>query len=351
VTQTELPIRHIFRWDLDKTYLRTEFDTVRDLIRTALQKPEEKINVPGVVTLLKELTRPTDEGRAVVTFISGSPTQMRAKLERKFEIDGITPDIFILKPTLQNILKGRFKAVRGQVGYKLDTLLRVRAQSPPAPETLFGDDAEQDAFIYSLYADIAAGLIDETLLREILAEAHVYPATQQSILERFAGLEQGGQVGRIFIHLDRYTAPGRFWVYGPRVVPITNYFQTALVLYADGVLEAASVVRVAAGMISGANYGIYDLANSFQDLARRRHLDLSTIERLAQEIPNAAEEATVPPQFMERLLSRVRALAPASDRGVARTWQGPPDYIEVLRADRKLREMIKEEGRGSGLFS
>ena len=351
MTEIELPIRHIFRWDLDKTYLRTDFDSVRDLIRTALQKPEEKVNVPGVVALLKELTRPSEEGRAVVTFISGSPTQMRAKLERKFAIDGIEPDVFILKPTLQNLLKGRFKAVRGQVGYKLDTLLRVRAHTPAAPETLFGDDAEQDAFIYSLYADIAAGRIDEATLRQILIEAQVYSVTRQSIMERFFALEAGGQVGKIFIHLDRHTAPGRFWVYGPRVVPITNYFQTALVLYADKVIGADSVVRVAGGMIAGADYGIYDLANSFQDLARRRHLDLATIDRLAEELADGDEHAAVPPEFMERLLSRVRALAPRSDGGAVKVWQGPPDYIEVLRADKKLRDMIKEEGRGSGLFS
>ncbi|MFU8803434.1 MAG: phosphatase domain-containing protein [Bradymonadaceae bacterium] len=351
MTDTELPIRHIFRWDLDKTYLRTDFDTLRDLIRTAMQKPEEKVNVPGVVTLLKELTRPGPNGRALVTFISGSPTQMRTRLERKFEIDGIEPDVFILKPTLQNILKGRFKAVRGQVGYKLDTLLRVRAHSPPAPETLFGDDAEQDAFIYSLYADLAAGRIDEVTLREILSEAHVYSTTRQSIMEHFATLNHEGTVGRIFIHLDRYTAPGRFWVYGPRVVPITNYFQTALILYSDEVLEASSVIRVAAGMISGADYGIHELANSFQDLTRRRHLDAATIDRLAAEIPHAEDYAAVPPQFMDRLLARVRALAPRSDGGQAKKWEGPPDYIAVLRADKKLRDLVKEEGRGPGLFS
>jgi len=31
------PPRRIYRWDLDKTYLQTEFDTFRQLVRTALQ--------------------------------------------------------------------------------------------------------------------------------------------------------------------------------------------------------------------------------------------------------------------------------------------------------------------------
>ena len=35
---------HIFRWDMDKTYLKTEFDTFKDLLRTAFQKPADKTN-------------------------------------------------------------------------------------------------------------------------------------------------------------------------------------------------------------------------------------------------------------------------------------------------------------------
>ncbi len=347
------PILHIYRWDLDKTYLRTDFDTLRDLLRTAMQKPEDKVNVPGAVTLLKELVRPTDEGRALLTFISGSPTQMRANLEAKFALDGIRPDVFILKPTLQNILRGRFRAVRGQVGYKLETLLNIRAHSPSVPETLFGDDAEQDAFIYALYAELAAGTVDLKVLTEILYEAEVYSETREIILEQARSLRVDGNVGRIFIHLDRFTAPGRFWVYGPRVVPITNYFQTALVLYADNVLAIDGVLRVAAGMIRNDGYGIVELANSFQDLVRRRHLDHHTIDRLSADITNSDPYPSLPPEFLDRLIARIRALSPRSATSSSpNVWSGPPDFIEILRADRRLRKAIKDKGNlPGGLFS
>lgn len=336
-------IRHIYRWDLDKTYLRTEFETMRGLIRAALQRPEEKVNVPGVVTLLKELSRPTDEGGVYITFISGSPSQMREKLEEKFRLDGISPDVFILKPTLKNILKGRFRAVRGQVGYKLDSLLKVRGEGPEAPETLFGDDAEQDAFIYSLYADLASGKVDRDLLFEILDEAGVYSRTRASILERASEMRRGDNVGRIFIHLDYHTAPGRFWVYGPRVVPITNYFQAALVLYRDEVLDLAPVVRVVRGMIDTGEYGVMELANSFQDLIRRRHLGREAVERMAAEREEHPEVAKgLPPKFFERLVSRVRALAPRRS-GAVRQWEGPPDYLAVLEADQALRDQLEAE--------
>ncbi len=349
--QVSKKIRHIYRWDLDKTYLRTEFETLRGLVRTALQAPEEKVNVPGVVTLLKELSRPTDDGEIYLTFISGSPTQMRQKLEEKFALDGIEPDIFVLKPTLKNILKGRFRAVRGQVGYKLDSLLRVREEGPSAPETLFGDDVEQDAFIYSLYADLVAGRIERELLFEILEDAGVYSRTRASILSRVGRMRIGDDVGRIFIHLDYNTAPGRFWVYGPRVVPITNYFQAALVLFSDGVLSLVPVLRVASGMIRSGEYGVIALANSFQDLIRRRHLDRSAIDRLEASVQRFLqapedEKIALPDEFFDRLLARVRALAPRKTAPL-RTWEGPPDYLAVLDTNRKLGDSLDNE---PGLF-
>lgn len=358
-TATEAPdevsVRHIFRWDLDKTYLHTDFDTWRDLIRTAFQKPEEKVTVPGAVALLRELSRPLEDSRALVTFISGSPSQMRETLERKFELDGIRPDAFILKPTLRNILRGHFRAIRGQVGYKLNALLKLREASPLAPETFFGDDAEQDAFIYSLYADIAAGTVDRAELEAILREAEVYESTAQTIFARFERTANRDTAQRIFIHLEAGSSPGRFLVFGPRLVPIANYFQAAVVLYADAVIGVESVARVAAELLEHPKYGLQELATSLQDLARRRHLDMAVLSRLADDWKQATREVpddpkanararelrkTFPDEFIERFITKVRALAPRNQRPV-REWSGPVDYLEILRTDRAMRESVQ----------
>ena len=183
--------RHIARWDLDKTYLRTEFDTFRDLVRTALERPDEKRTNPGAATLLREMVR----AGISVHILSGSPEQMRRRLEDKLRLDGIPWDSFTLKPNLQNMLRLRFRALKDQLGYKLPALLQARATieaaSPPgdarstlpdiglddgAPkETLFGDDAEADAFVYSLYADVVAGRVSEDTLFEVCERGRVYP--------------------------------------------------------------------------------------------------------------------------------------------------------------------------------
>src|SRR5277367_1803544 len=109
------PPTFIARWDLDKTYLRTDFDTVRDLVRTAFERPDEKRTNPGASTLLREMVR----SGVSVHILSGSPEQMRRKLEDKLRLDGIQWDSFTLKPNLQNLLRLRFRAVRDQLGYKL----------------------------------------------------------------------------------------------------------------------------------------------------------------------------------------------------------------------------------------
>src|SRR5204863_68783 len=69
-TVTGTPPKHVYRWDLDKTYLATEFDTMRDLVRSAFEKAEAKRSVPGAAALLRELRKHQD---ARICFISGSP--------------------------------------------------------------------------------------------------------------------------------------------------------------------------------------------------------------------------------------------------------------------------------------
>ena len=62
--------RVVYRWDLDKTYLRTEFDTVKDWLRTAFETAHDKRTVPGAGALLREI-RTTDQFGIYI--VSGSP--------------------------------------------------------------------------------------------------------------------------------------------------------------------------------------------------------------------------------------------------------------------------------------
>src|SRR4249920_3713766 len=132
------PPRRIYRWDLDKTYLQTDFDTFSQLVRTALQKASEKEAVPGAAALIRELRA---QGDTRLCIISGSPKQMRTVLEEKLKLDGVEWDELVLKDNIRNLLRGRFRALRGQLGYKLPVLLASRAKAATdTEEVLFGDD-------------------------------------------------------------------------------------------------------------------------------------------------------------------------------------------------------------------
>jgi hypothetical protein len=303
------PPRRIYRWDLDKTYLQTEFDTLRDLLRTAFQKAHEKQAVPGASALIRELAA---NGDSRLCIVSGSPKQMRSVLEQKLKLDGVVWDEFILKDNVGNLMRGRFRALRGQVGYKLPAILESRSKAPvEAEEVLFGDDAEADAFIYSLFADMVAGRVDERVLKQILETAGVYPDEAERVFAAWKKIPVADPVRRIFIHLDRLTPPAHFADYGPRVVPIFNYFQAALVLLADGHLTAPQVIKIAVEMVQSAGHNIITLSNSFQDLLRRGLPLQQAAGALVQALegPNALIQALRPmPDIISAFTKRLAAL-------------------------------------------
>jgi hypothetical protein len=303
------PPRRIYRWDLDKTYLQTDFDSFRDLVRAAFQKAHEKVAVPGASALIRELAA---NGDSRLCIVSGSPKQMRAVLEEKLKLDGVQWDEFVLKDNVGNLLRGRFRALRGQVGYKLPAILESRVSAPvEAEEVLFGDDAEADAFIYSLYADLIAGRVDERVLNQVLEAGGVYPDDVERVLSAWRRISLADPVRRIFIHLDRLTPPAHFSAYGARVVPIFNYFQAALVLLADGHLTAPQVIKIAVEMVQTAGHNIITLSNSFQDLLRRGLPLQQAAGALVQALegPNALMQALRPvPDIISAFTKRLAAL-------------------------------------------
>jgi hypothetical protein len=274
----------ITRWDLDKTYLRTEFDTFRDLVKTAFEPAEEKRDVPGAARLLRDLA----SAEARVHILSGSPKQLRSRLTRKLSLDEVHFHELTLKPNLSNLLRLRFRALHDQLGYKLPNLLwaRVRDQDalPEALEVLVGDDAEADAFVYSLYADICRGQVGRPELERVLGAGRVYADARKACLEAHEAVRSRDVVGRILIHLDRQSPPSDFRGYGMRVVPFYNYLQAAFVLAERGLIPMRTTLAVAIEFVRKHRFDSAALARSYLDLWRRGHVDGSSIQPLVDEI-------------------------------------------------------------------
>ena len=282
--------KHVFRWDLDKTYLRTEFDSVKDLLNSAFEKASDKQAYPGAAALLRSLRR-TSEHR--ICIVSGSPSQMRQVLTAKLALDGIEFDEFVLKNNLHNLMRLRFRALRSQVPFKLPALLESRAGILGAPlETLFGDDSEADGVIYCLYADILAGSVGLDQLRRALEAARAYPDQIERTLALAENVQgSGDSVQRVLIHLDKHSPTARFSHFGNRLVPIHNYLQAALVMYQDELVDCLQVLFVMQEMLDSGEYELDTLANSMQDLMRRGRLSHESASKLALDMQSAAQGA------------------------------------------------------------
>src|SRR5215510_684113 len=340
------PPRHTFRWDLDKTYLRTEFDSLADLARSAIETAADKQAYPGATALLRALHQ---DGHRIC-IVSGSPTQMRQVLAAKLALDGISYDEFVLKNNLKNLLRGRFRALRAQIPFKLPAMLQSRIGAAADHETLFGDDAEADAIIYCLYADLVAGRVSLQDLERVLVASRAYDDDALRILDLAKRVPKHDAVNRLFIHLDRRSAPLGFRHYGPRLVPVFNYFQAALVLYGDRVLSARQVIFVALEMLDSKQYELGNLATSVQDVIRRGRITREVALELTAEAQEAARSGALsgrndlPPfeQIAQAFRDRVRELGPTEPYQLEPASQ--LDYVRLVDEEHDHRRVRRRRG-------
>ena len=340
------PPRHTFRWDLDKTYLRTEFDSLADLARSAIETAADKQAYPGATALLRALRQ---DGHRIC-IVSGSPTQMRQVLAAKLALDGVAYDEFVLKNNLKNLLRGRFRSLRAQIPYKLPAMLQSRLGAAADAETLFGDDAEADAIIYCLYADLVAGRVTVQDLERVLTASRAYDDDAARILDLARRVPKHDAVNRLFIHLDRRSAPVGFRHYGPRLVPVFNYFQAALVLYGDHVLSARQVIFVALEMIDSGQFELGHLATSVQDVIRRGRITREVALHLAAEAHDAARSGALsgrsdlPPfeQIANSFRDRVRELGPTEPSPLEPS--APLDYVRLVDEEHEHRRNRRRSG-------
>jgi hypothetical protein len=236
----------VLLWDIDKTYLDTHFSSLRGLAAIPFEFAIDKESIPGAVPLIRALRHGPGSTPAIVPlyFISGSPKELRAVIERRMVNDGVDFDGVTFKDQLGLLLRGRPRGLTEQVGYKLTALLLYqRAMPPGARWLLFGDDVEADAQVFLLFDEVCAGLRGAALCQRLVRlgvdarDIDHIDALQHDL----ATVENA--VTRVFVHLARQSDPQRFT--DPRLVPTRSYVQTALVLFTLGRIQPEAVSAVA----------------------------------------------------------------------------------------------------------
>jgi len=307
----------IFRWDLDKTYLLTDFDSIAGLVRSATEPASAKEAVPGAPSLLRALSSTDD---CLIYFVSGSPTQMREVLEEKLRIDGIRFERLTLKDNLSNLRRGRMRAIRGQFGYKLPQLLRDRVGvARGTRETLFGDDAEVDAIVYCAYADAVSGRLEPVELAKVMRVAGAYPDDVDAALEALSKIPNSPLAERVFIRLERRRPASDFAPLGSRVFPVHSWWQAAVVLVADGDLPPEEAVAVAHDVFGEQDGAAWRVAADTQDVVRRGG---ATAEHVAS-IP-------LPVGWKESTMRAVGHLGGRSWRQRRGPSDAVPDYAAII---------------------
>jgi hypothetical protein len=238
----------IYTWDIDKTYLLTEFSNAVSLVKVALEFAIDKRAIPGTVPLLKGIRRGPgpDFRHTPLYFVSASPPQLRGVIERKMLIDGIQFDGITFKDQLALVRRGRLRSLREHIGYKLSGLLLYRRAHPEGSrEILFGDDSESDAFIYSTYARVVSGELRGAPLGTVLRAEGVDPGEADYVCRLSDDLPERDAVRAIFIHLTEGRPPDAIAAQGPLVRACLAPFQSALALLEMGEIHQGTVIEVA----------------------------------------------------------------------------------------------------------
>jgi hypothetical protein len=274
------------------------------MLRTAFQKASDKIAYPGVSALLRAL-RAGPEGTLVagtplsaprpIYFISASPPQIGKVIREKFRLDGVEVDGVYFKDNLRNMRPSRVGRLREQVGYKLLALLDLRMRIPAgATMTCFGDDAESDALIYSLFAELTDRWMKGRPLVEFLVKQGVFHDEAVRIAWRARKIPASRRVSRVFIHMHADQDP-RYWRrFGTKVTANRNYFQTGFVCFADGRISAEGLASVGEEILRTKTVNPYDLAGGILDLLERRVI---TDDAVARAAPLLIERKILPATF------------------------------------------------------
>jgi hypothetical protein len=248
----------VFVWDIDKTYLETRFSQLKGLLRIPFELGVDKRSIAGTVPLLKGLRDGPDGGEhRPVYFISASPFQIHRVLERKMLLDGVEFDGITFKDPLRALMRGRFGHLKEQVSFKLAALLHLSAEMPDGVRMhLFGDDAEQDALIYSLFGDVVAGRIRGMDLSILLARLGVAERYVDSLVQFVEEFPARDLVERLYIHLIRRPDGASITEFGPHVIGCPTMTAASVALAdagligdrtADSVLQEAGVSKPVAG--------------------------------------------------------------------------------------------------------
>ena len=201
--------------DIDKTYLETEFDSLLDIAKVAIQDAADKVTVVGSTPVLIAARWGTAEARVATAgsaaeawklaepnhlhFVSSSPPQLRKVLEEKLAGDGLDWSSDSFKNQAYNLRRGRMDLLKHHVGYKSGALLDIARRCGAGSRFyLVGDNAESDTYIYIGFKLLVEGRLTADGYRRYLKIAGVDDTVAADLMTRAAQVQKS-KIGGILI--------------------------------------------------------------------------------------------------------------------------------------------------------
>lgn len=273
----------IFVWDVDKTYLDTDFKSIWGLLRIPLEMAIDKTIIPGTAATLQECRRGPGE-RPVQTpifFVSASPPQLAGVIRRKMLLDGLQPDGFLFKDQLQLALDGRFRELKFQVEYKLTAHWSLIAELPPEAQlVVVGDDWESDGQVFHLLDATQRGDLSGDALATALADAGVHPKSIDAMVELAAKATGRAQVKLACVILTRGRDPSYFDPFRPVVHAAREALQAAALFADHGLVSPGGVARVAWRLRADWGWTAAQVDTSIADLTTRALVAAELVEQI-----------------------------------------------------------------------
>jgi hypothetical protein len=276
----------VYVWDLDKTYLDTHWQSLKDIFRASFADNYHRNNVPGTATLVNSLKQCWQQKKGTdspfpIFFITASPPQMEKKIREKLQSDEILPLGIFFKDNLRNLWPGRFWKLKQHVGYKVTALMYLRTLlKNKVTQVLWGDDSETDAVIYSLYSDLCSQRLIGDDAESVLKSFQVTSEQIQRLFGTQSQVEAVDPVEKIYINLAIDTDPEYYMKFGRRMLPSYNSFQTALDLFQDHRLDLDHILRVGKDLYLNYGFTVDELQRSMDDLIRRQVIGEQTFLRI-----------------------------------------------------------------------
>ena len=289
--------------DIDKTYLETDFESLRQLAKIPFEAASDKVTVQGADYILSAL-RWTRDGDSFIArplhFVSSSPPQLRQTLRDKFYLDRISWSTDTFKNQVYNLFPGRTDQLRQHILYKSVAISQLMIAANRGSTFVFiGDSSESDPLIYLGLKFLIEGVFDIERYSEYLELNRVVGSIKDKFceelsehIEQITSLKTKG----VFIRsLKNYplSVPKEL---STCLASFDHYWELGLHLYSQQLITLNQLKRVAILFHNKLGFPVEILADFYQS-----HMGDSSPIKMMSELLDAMDQHSPQPLPQNKL--------------------------------------------------